>query len=178
LISRPHVNLRVIAARRADGDVSDKENASVRPDLLWRLDVVHIRVPPLRDRPDDVVHIARLFLAQAATAASKLLTGFSAAAEVYLKASKLPGNGRELRRMVERAVTLAEGPQVELHHIEVAPEPLPEPIDLKAAVEEAERTAILAALARCDGAIGKAADLLGISRKNLWEKMRRHAIER
>lgn len=54
----------------------------------------------------------------------------------------------------------------------------PAPVDLRTAVEDAERAAILSALARADGAIGKAADLLGISRKNLWEKMRRYDMER
>ena len=54
----------------------------------------------------------------------------------------------------------------------------PAPVDLRAALEDAERAAILSALARADGAIGKAADLLGISRKDLWEKMRRYDMER
>lgn len=176
LISRSHPDLRVIAARRAEG--GGEESAAVRPDLLWRLSVIHIRVPPLRERPEDVVHIARLFLAQAASAAGKRVTGFSPAAEAALRRLRLAGNGRELRRLIERAAALADGPQVEAHHVEIEPERLPDPIDLKTAVEDAERSAILSALARADGAIGKAADLLGISRKNLWEKMRRYDIER
>jgi DNA-binding NtrC family response regulator len=178
LISCPHPDLRVIAARRTDGTAAGDEPTAIRLDLLWRLDVVHIRVPPLRERPEDIVRIARLFLVQAASTAEKRITGFSMAAETLLKGLKLPGNGRELRRLVERAVTLVDGPQIELHHLESEPEPLPEPIYLKTAVEEAERAAIRGALARCDGAIGKAAGILGISRKNLWEKMHRYGLER
>lgn len=178
LISQPHPDMRVIAARRIEPEGSGDDSAAIRPDLLWRLDVVHIRMPSLCERPDDIVRIARRFLAQAAGSGGKRISGFSAAAEDHLKGLRLPGNGRELRHIVERAATLADGPQVELHHIEVEPEPLPEPTDLKTAVEDAERTAILGALARSDGAIGKAAEGLGISRKNLWEKMRRYGIER
>lgn len=176
LISQPHPNMRVIAARRSEG--AAEEEGAVRPDLLWRLSVIHIRVPPLRERPEDIVRIARLFLAQAASTANKRVTGFSPAAEEAMRAQKLSGNGRELRRLVERAVALADGPQVELHHIDAEPEKAVETVDLKTAVEDAERSAILAALARADGAIGKAAEFLGISRKNLWEKMRRYDIER
>ena len=176
LISHPHPDMRVIAARRTEGDV--EEDGAVRPDLLWRLSVIHIRVPPLRERPEDIVRIARLFLAQAASVAGKRVTGFSSAAEEALKVQTLPGNGRELRRLVERAVALADGPQVEIHHIDAEPEKPIETVDLKTAVEDAERAAILSALARADGAIGKAAEFLGISRKNLWEKMRRYDIER
>ena len=90
----------------------------------------------------------------------------------------LPGNGRELRRIIERAVTLADGPQIERHHVEEVPDGRSEPSDLKTVVEDAERTAIQAALDRAEGAIGKAAEMLRISRKNLWEKMKRYGIER
>jgi len=77
---------------------------------------------------------------------------------------------------VERGLALTDGSQVELQHLQAESEPAPKPVDLKTAVEEAERTAIQAALAHSDGAIGKAAESLGISRKNLWEKMRRHGL--
>jgi DNA-binding NtrC family response regulator len=180
LISRPHPNLRVIAARRED--IKAEADSAVRPDLLWRLSVIQIRVPPLRERPEDIVHIARQFLAQAAAASGRRVTGFSPAAEECLRALRLPGNGRELRRLVERVAALADGPQVEAHQLEAEiaaeAETAPAPVDLRTAVEDAERAAILSALARADGAIGKAADLLGISRKNLWEKMRRYDMER
>lgn len=178
LISKPHPDLRVIAARRTEPDGSADESAAIRPDLLWRLDVVHLRVPPLCERPDDIVHLARRFLAQAAESAGKRVNGISPEAEEHLRGLRLPGNGRELRRLVARAVALADGSQIETHHIEAEPEPLPEPTDLKTAVEDAERAAILGALARSEGAIGRAAEVLGISRKNLWEKMRRYGIER
>lgn len=177
LVGRPRAEVRVIAARRDDVDGASAPSA-IRPDLLWRLDVVHIRVPPLRERPGDIIHLARHFLVRASTVAGKRIVGFSPAAETHLEALKLPGNGRELRRIIERAVTLSEGPQIELHHIEMLPEPIAEPVDLKTAVEDAERLAIVTALARSDGAIGKAAEILAISRKNLWEKMRRYGIER
>jgi two-component system response regulator AtoC len=176
LISQPHANLRVVAACRTDEQQEHQPSAAVRPDLLWRLEVLNIRLPPLRERPDDIPDIARLFLAQTAAGSGRRVTDFSPSAEAYLKAQKLPGNGRELRRMVERGLALTDGSQVELQHLQAESEPAPKPVDLKTAVEEAERTAIQAALAHSDGAIGKAAESLGISRKNLWEKMRRHGL--
>lgn len=178
LAAQPSRRVRVIAARRTDSSGAEENEGALRPDLLWRLDVVHIKVPPLRERPDDIVSLARLFLAQMLQNTGKRIIGFSPEAEAALKGLKLPGNGRELRRLVERAVTLAEGSQIEGHHLEVEAESLPEPTSLKTAVEDAERTTILRALARFDGAIGKAAEALGISRKNLWEKMRRYGVDR
>ncbi len=173
-IGRWHGDLRVVAAHATDGQ---RDSAAPRPDLLWRLDVVQIRVPPLRQRPDDIVRLARLFLAQAAGEAGKRVTGFSRDAEAYLAGLPLPGNGRELRRIVARAVTLGDGPQVEPHHLITEPDPQPVPVDLKTAVEEAERAAIRAALARHGGAVARTAEALGISRKNLWEKMKRYGMD-
>jgi two-component system response regulator AtoC len=132
---------------------------------------VHINVPPLRDRPNDIVHLARMFLSHACRGRQPL--SFSQESENWLRTQPLYGNGRELRRMIERSVTLVKGQQVDLEHLEDALDSPPPPQPLKTAIEKAERSAILSALAFCQGSISKTAETLGISRKNLWEKMNR-----
>jgi two-component system response regulator AtoC len=171
LLAQPQPNVRVIAAHRVEPHTRDDDNFAIRPDLLWRLDVVHINVPPLRDRPNDIVHLARMFLSHACRGRQPL--SFSQESENWLRTQPLYGNGRELRRMIERSVTLVKGQQVDLEHLEDALDSPPPPQPLKTAIEKAERSAILSALAFCQGSISKTAETLGISRKNLWEKMNR-----
>jgi two-component system response regulator AtoC len=175
-ISTPHPDVRIIASRRIEVDREYVERPTIRPDLLWRLDVIHIKVPPLRERPSDIVHLARHFLAQAPKGVKA--KSLSAEAEAWLRSLKLPGNGRELRRLISKALSVVDGVQLERHHLEGSEEHPPPPPDLKSAVEDAERKTILSALTFSDGSISKAAEALGISRKNLWEKMHRLGIER
>lgn len=88
---------------------------------------------------------------------------------------------RELKNLLERAVALCDGAQIEEHDLlplDLAIPPQPSAGSLRLAVEQAERQAIMRALTAADGHVGAAADRLGISRKNLWEKMRRYGIER
>lgn len=175
-ISTPRPDVRVIASRRVDAEREYVDRPSIRPDLLWRLDVVHIKVPPLRERPSDIIRLARLFLAQAADGGK--VKSLTTEAEAWLRLLKLPGNGRELRRLISKALAETDGAQLDRRHLEYGCDSLPVPPDLKSAVEDTERKTILSALAFSDGSISKAAEALGISRKNLWEKMHRLGIER
>jgi two-component system response regulator AtoC len=93
-----------------------------------------------------------------------------------------PGNVRELKNLLERAVALCAGPQVQVHDLFILePEETERPggqRSLKEAVEISESTAIRSALVHSDGSVTKAAEALDISRKNLWEKMKRYSIKR
>lgn len=175
------LDVRVIAATQVELDQAVGEER-FRSDLFWRLNVIHIEVPPLRERPEDILYLSRLFVQQHATDMASPVTELSADAEAKLLAMPFPGNVRELKNTLERAVALSDGPRITAHDlspIEANGHDSSEnerSLTLKESVMRAERKAIKQALALHKGAIAKAAEALGISRKNLWEKMKRYGI--
>lgn len=174
------VDVRVIAASQQDLTEAMNQGRFL-PDLYWCLEVIHIRVPALRDRPEDILFFARQFLQDFAAKSRKSINGLTENAEHWLCDRAWPGNLWELRNVLARAVTLAAGTRIDRGDLlPVGEDDLPHRITadatLRAAVEEAEQGAIRAALARHHWAIGRAAESLGISRKGLWEKMRRYGI--
>ncbi len=176
------LDVRILAATQVDLQAAIAAER-FRSDLFWRLNVIRVDIPPLRERPEDVLFLARRFIHDYAESMSKRISGLSAEAEIRLKQWPFPGNVRELKNMIERAVALCDGSRLEVHDLFSSvlqrEKPVgPENISLKTAVEEAERDIIRSTLDRCQGAVGQAADLLGISRKSLWEKMRRYGIQK
>ncbi len=174
------LDVRVIAATQVDLDEAVKAG-DFRADLYWRLNVIHIEIPPLRDRPDDILYLSRLFVAQHIAEMQVPVAGLSAEAETALLAMNFPGNVRELKNILERAVALCDGPRImprDLSPMESFDEAVEDERSpsLREAVAEAELQAIRQALVANDWAILKAAQSLGISRKNLWEKMKRYGI--
>lgn len=174
---------RLIVATRSD-PAAAVQQGHLRNDLYWRVSVQPIHIPPLRERPEDIGVLARRMLPDLARRAGRVAPGLSAAAEARLRAMPLPGNARELRNILERALPFCSGARIEeadLTPLEteegeaLATSAVP---SLRETVDEAERIAIRTALETHGWAIQKAADALGISRKNLWEKMRRHGIDR
>jgi len=171
------LDVRVIAATQVNLEESI-EKREFRTDLYWRLNVIHVDIPPLRKRPEDIIYLARLFVSELATKTGSKIKGLSKQAELQLQSMSFPGNVRELKNIIERAVALCDAPWIGAIDL------LTEDIDnldidtttLKQTIEEAERQAISSALAENDGKIKQAADHLGISRKNLWEKMKRYGI--
>ncbi len=170
-------DVRIIAATQINLEdaIEDKR---FRSDLYWRLNVIRIHIPPLRERADDIIYLARLFTQRQAKDMNKEITGLSPELEAHLMRQPYHGNVRELRNIIERALVLCDGQRVEMHDLlpletEVPEDTLP---SLKQAVIEAEIKAIRSALVRHGGLITKAAQSLGISRKNLWEKMKRYEI--
>ncbi|NDV87820.1 response regulator [Aurantimonas aggregata] len=151
-----------------------------REDLLYRINVVSIEVPPLRDRPQDIPWLMqRLF--DALTQDGTSLRGISSLAEEAAIAHAWPGNVRELRNRLERAVALADGEwiaPVDLFPEQPADaaEPAAFVASLATARDAAERREILRALDATSGQIGDAARLLSVSRTTLWEKMRRFGL--
>ncbi len=175
------LDVRVIAATQVDLDEA-MQNGRFRSDLYWRLNVIHIGIPPLRERSEDIVFLSRKFVTEHARAMEKQVTGLSRQAEARLLNMPFPGNVRELKNLLERAVALCAGPQLQEHDLFVLEseeaEVGAEPPSLKEVVATTERAAIRSALTRSDWSITKAAEALAISRKNLWEKMKRYGIER
>jgi DNA-binding NtrC family response regulator len=157
-----------------DVDGRPQRPGGFREDLFYRLHVVEIRIPPLRDRPEDITPLAQHFLSRYAERVGKKIVGFSEAALKQLASYAWPGNVRELENFVERAVTLCE-------HNVVRPEDLPDLISTRpdtdflamaAAREmtlaEVERAYMLRVLERTGGNKLRAAQILGIDRKTIY----------
>ncbi len=173
------LNVRIIAATQVDLRTAI-ERGAFRADLFWRLNVIHMDIPPLRERREDIIFLAQQFVAAEAAALGRRLNGLSPDAEAYLLNHPFPGNVRELKNLIERAAALCDGSRIELHDLadldDASAGVTRSATTLRDAVEEAEREVICNALHSCDWVIGRAAERLGISRKNLWEKMRRYGI--
>ena len=166
------VDVRIVAATHHDLRQAVKERR-FREDLFYRLAVIEVHVPPLRDRPEDVLPLADLFLERAARRARRDITGFSDAAARRLVAHSWPGNVRELENAVERAVAFAQGRLV-------TPDDLPptvvetKPQDLFASaaerlltLDELERGYVRHVLERFGGNKLRAAAALGIHRRTI-----------
>jgi DNA-binding NtrC family response regulator len=175
------LDVRIIAATQATLDESIK-NHEFRADLYWRLNVIHVDIPPLRQRREDILYLARLFVSEWGDKAPDTIRGLSKEAETLLLGLPFPGNVRELKNMIERAVALCDAPWINPDDLLTEDGDVGEQVahitTLKQSIEDAERLAIHAALAENCGKINQAANDLGISRKNLWEKMKRYGIER
>ncbi|HEX7699694.1 MAG TPA: sigma 54-interacting transcriptional regulator, partial [Kofleriaceae bacterium] len=148
------VKVRVISATNADLDAMIRAG-TFREDLYYRLNTIELRVPPLAERVDDIVPLARHFLADG----KKLSTAACAA----LRKHTWPGNVRELKNVLQRAALLANGPE-----LTVADLALP---GAAPAADELDRSTIEAALARASGVIAQAASELGLSRQALYRRM-------
>ncbi len=173
------LDVRVIAATQVVLEESIKKN-EFRSDLYWRLNVIHMNILPLRERREDITYLARLFVCELAAKAGSPIKGLSKEAELQLQTMSFPGNVRELKNIIERAVALSDGPWISASDLQALDSNTQDvsATTLRQSIEEAERNAIAKALAEKGGKISQAADSLGISRKNLWEKMKRYRIEK
>jgi transcriptional regulator with PAS, ATPase and Fis domain len=151
------------------------EQGVFRPDLFYRIDVVTIRLPPLRERPEDILPLARAFLKRAARSYDRPARRFTKSAENALARHTWPGNVRELLHVVERAALAASAADVAVDDLPMGSFGSPEAI-LAAAVErrwtlkELSDVYIQETLRRAGGNRTLAAKRLGISRKSLWER--------
>ncbi len=168
---------RVISSSNADlaGLVAAGQ---FRADLYYRLNAAELRIPPLRDRPEDIVPLVEHLLFELARRTGSRAQIPTTAAIAALRQYPWPGNVRELRNRVERAHGLSSG-GMQISSAALFPEqgllerPVERVLSLAEARERAERAHIEEMLRRTNGSMAKAADLLGISRTTLWEKMRK-----
>ena len=154
-----------------------------REDLYYRINVIAIRIPPLRDRREDILWLADRMLSELARQRSTAKT-LSLEAQQRLYAHFWPGNVRQLNHVLRRAIALG-------HHASISSGD-PFPNDAPAAdvappaaatslsehLDQSKRAYLVSVVQACDGAFGEAASRMGISRKTLWEKMKRHGIDR
>jgi DNA-binding NtrC family response regulator len=174
------VDVRVLAATNRDL-LSDVNAARFRQDLYYRLRVVEIRVPPLRERREDVLPLARTFLAEASARTGRKVTGLTPEAANQLVRHAWPGNVRELENAVERAVVLAKGTRVDVEDLpdEIA-RALPDawaPGDVRP-LGDVERDYILAVLRASGNNKTSAAEKLGIGTATLYRKLKEYESAR
>jgi len=176
--NRP-VDVRVLAATNRDL-ARGIEEGSFRQDLYYRLKVVELHVPPLRDRRDDVLPLARLLLADAAVRMGRKIAGLTPRAADQLLRYDWPGNVRELDNAMERAVALVRGPRVDLDDLpEEIRQALPRPVAHAGAVQplrDVEKDYILAVLEINGGNQTRTAKQLGIGSATLYRKVKSYGL--
>ena len=182
--SRVQVDVRVVAATNRDLEAAVAAG-SFRRDLYFRLKVVEILVPPLRRRPEDIAVLATHFLERFAGETGRRLRGFTPTALEVLEGYRWPGNIRELRNCVERAVVLAQGEWIDVDDVALTKLAVAGDTGKVAAaqsgsfapmtIDEVERRHVLATLAAVGGNKTKAAAILGIERSTLDRKLAKWA---
>jgi DNA-binding NtrC family response regulator len=169
------VDVRILSATNADLH-QEVASGRFRQDLLFRLNTIEIRVPPLRERREDIPPLAHHFLKQHTQRYRKRVTAFEPAALKALSDHPWPGNVRELDHAVERAVLMAQASEVRVSDLGLrsggeGPARLEE-----LSLEEVEAFLIKKALARFDGNVSRAADALGLSRSALYRRLQRYGL--
>jgi len=177
------LDLRVIAATNRKPAEAVREQR-LREDLYYRLNVFGLELPPLRERPEDIEALARHFVAELAGARAVPITP---AALAHLRAYAWPGNVRELRNLIERALVLSGGGVLDVAHfpldagamavVPAANETELGDLDLDRAVAEVEARYIREALRRSGGNKTRAANLLRVSERTIWNKVKRYGID-
>ncbi len=171
-------DIRIVAATNRDLKAYVDEG-KFREDLFYRLNVVDIVLPPLKDRPGDVPLLVSRFLNEFSAANGGRVTGITPAAMKYLEAWRWPGNVRELRNTVEKMVVLSGGGKLD---VEDVPEQLraasrASSLPANGTLGETEKAKILATLKEVGGNRTRAAQLLGISRRTIYRKLDEYAAE-
>jgi len=175
------VDTRIIAATNID--ISDAiAKGTFREDLYYRIGVINISLPPLRERGEDIILLANLFMRRYSDAFNKRIRGFNNSALETMASYPWPGNVRELENKVKRAVILSETPILEpwdlgLQESSEKSSKEFEGMSLREARNRLERRLISHALEKKEGNIVQAAELLGVSRPTLYDLMKKHGMQ-
>jgi two-component system response regulator PilR (NtrC family) len=181
------VDVRVLAATNRDVE-AEVRDGKFRQDLYYRLNVIRIQVPPLRERRDDIGPLAERFVQRYAAELGKHVLGLEAEALRALERYPFPGNIREMENVIERAVALASSSIIglgdlpaEVSGLSASPTPTihqlpPEGCDIDAVLGEVERRLILQALERTGGVRKAAARLLRITFRSMRYRLEKHAL--
>ncbi|KAF0180529.1 MAG: two-component system NtrC family response regulator [Nitrospirae bacterium] len=175
------VNTRIVAATNSNIEQAILDG-TFRDDLYYRIGVIVLKLPPLRERGDDVQLLANVFLKRFADVYGKKIRGFSPAAADMLRHYSWPGNVRELENRLQRAVILSEQNTVDLADLNIGNatvatlKSIREGMSLREAREQVERDMIRWALEKNKGNIAKAADMLSVSRPTLYDLMKKYSL--
>jgi DNA-binding NtrC family response regulator len=173
------IDIRILAATNRDLK-EDIQKGLFRQDLFYRLNVVHLHVPPLRERKDDIPLLVNYFLAKYSMPEG-IPKNMSKEALLRLYEYDYPGNARELENIIERSLALCESPEIQPHHLPAdlkrsheLYQPDLQTADPSKSLEENEREYILSVLRSVEGNKTKAAKIIGIDRVSLWRKLKKY----
>ena len=172
------VDVRIIAATNKDL-AEEVRQGRFREDLYYRLNVIEIRIPPLRERREDIPLLAEHFVQRISSESGKDISGISSTALNLLIAHDWPGNVRELENVIERAIVTCRNGMLDEADFSWLPRHSGSPQNWEVPdipLEELERRAILAALERKHGNVKEASAALGIDRSTLYDKLKRYEI--
>ncbi|OFA05333.1 transcriptional regulatory protein ZraR [Janthinobacterium sp. HH107] len=174
------VDVRIVCATHQDLKVL-AEQGRFREDLFYRLSEIVLRIPPLRERAGDAALLAHHFKNKFCASEGRGSLHFSAGALQLIESYGWPGNVREVENCIKRAVIMSDGPQIAADDLGLPASaqaaPQDESLNLRQARDGAEYKVMVRALARADGNIAKAAELLGVSRPTLYDLMNHHGIK-
>ena len=169
------VNIRLICATNMDLDSLVREGR-FREDLYYRINTVHIALPPLRERKEDIIPLAQLFLERFARKYHRPLTGISDDAAEALKEYRWSGNIRELQNCIEKAVILSDGTTLTEKDVQLERSGKSAGTTIRAVSESEEERLIRDAMERTGGNISAAAKMLGVSRPTLYAKLKKYGL--
>jgi DNA-binding NtrC family response regulator len=169
------VDVRVIAATNRDLAKAVSEG-TFRDDLYYRLNVIPIVLPPLRDRREDIPLLVEHFIERLSAELQRSVDGVSRDAMAMLMVHPFPGNVRELRNIVERAIVCASGPILQADDFRLAGGAPAAPANGAASLEEVEKRHVLAVLEQTGGNVSQAARILDIDRATLYSKMKKYGL--
>jgi transcriptional regulator with GAF, ATPase, and Fis domain len=171
------VDIRIVSATNKDPEVEMKEGR-FREDLYYRINVVHLHLPPLRERGDDAVMLAKYFLGRATRELSSKVKGFSSQALVAIKRYRWPGNIRQLENRIKKAVVLADKPLITPDDLELRAEQLDPILPLAQARDEWQQRYINEVLERNGGNRTKTAKDLGVDPRTIFRHLERLEAEK
>ena len=177
------VDVRILSATNRDLPALVGTGA-FREDLLYRLNLIVLRMPSLRERPSDIASLARHFLEEGALAHGRAALTMTPGAVQWLQAQEWPGNVRQLRQTIERAVLVLDGDRLDASHLRALVElgaegerPPALPIPGAMTLDEIERAMIERALKQFGGNLTRAAEALGVSRTALYRRLQKYGLE-
>ncbi len=169
------VDIRLITATNRDlFDMAEK--SEFRQDLLFRINTIHVNIPPLRNRKDDIIPLAEMFLSRYSEKYKKENVVISASAAEKMLSHRWDGNIRELQHTIEKAVIMCEGNIIKPEHLGLYESIKPSAMDENATLEDIERKAIVDAINSNNGNLSLVAQKLGITRQTLYNKIKRYGL--
>lgn len=169
------VNIRLLSATNKNLDELVKKNL-FREDLMYRINTIHIHIPPLRERPDDIVPFAELFLAEQAKKYHKENLRFSEKAKEKIKSQPWYGNVRELEHFIEKAVIFCENDSIDADELDIPTVSSKTKENEATTIEDMERNMIRNSINKHGGNLSLVANELGISRQTLYNKIKRYEL--
>lgn len=169
------VNIRLICATNRDLQAMVRKE-QFREDLLYRINTIHVEIPPLRERPEDIVPLAEIFIAKYASLYNKQAPRLSDKAGEKLREQSWLGNIRELEHTIEKAIIIADGETLDENCLDLPRKPENQVKNEFTTLEEMEYNMIKAAIDKHKGNLSLAANQLGISRQTLYNKIKRYEL--